>query len=517
VKNPSKKAEASMSDEVKGTSREGHFPRRRFLEGTLGAAAMVTVSSAVARADEPPVDRAASPKKPALGAKGAPSFADLDPDKVTETYRSRRFAELSDRQIVDAVAAIVARPGEGMTSFTLHAPLELLARSGLLPLVAPEDRELARTQMVASAAAYQAGVQPVREPPVRSEYRDFASAGRDLTQAFAKADPDGLEAVVLQVARQFGTASLVHSLTPLLLPTLTAASHSHIGLWLLLRHGAGDAGDASLLRAATRSLAQDPQGRMASFGGMALSAGKPSKLTPQQIEREIFSRLAHPLHSTVAPGGGIRGLMEAAEKGGTVDLLFADFIAQDLDPSQIAAAFRSILRVSAHGMLQDDPGEAKFGWSHFFTLPQAACGLSSLHPSSKLGLATTLVWSTAYRTVLSSRRLDFQYRPKAVQVSLAEALHAGPDVAAARFYHADPSEFSAMQRLLASEASVRNDQHLVKYTRACFDMCGFDPPGARLYLAAAAKLAGLWIAEVPREKIPGRYLEGRSTPGRATC
>jgi hypothetical protein len=510
-------AEVNMSDEAKSTSREEPFSRRRFLECTLCAAAVSAVPSAVARGDEPPAGSAA-PSKRVVRAEGPPhSFADLDPEKVTETYRSRRFAELSDGQIVDAVAAIVARPGERWSSFTLHAPLELLARSGLLPLVAPEDRELARTQMVASAAAYQAGVRPLRDPPVRSEYRDFAGAGRDLADTFARADPDGLEAVVLQVARQFGTASLVQTLTPLLLPTLTAASHSHIGLWLLLRHGAaGDAGDASLLRAATRLLAQDPQGRLASFGGMALAAGKPSKLTPQQIEQEIFSRLAHPPHSSQPPGNGIRGLLEAAEKGGTVDALFGDFIAQNLDPAQIAAAFRAILRVSAHGMLQDDPGEAKFGWSHFFTLPQAACGLGSLNPSGKLGLATTLVWSTAYRAVLSARRLDFQYRPRAVEGSLVEALHGGPEAAAGRFYHADPSELGAMRRLLASEASVRNDQHLVKYTRACFDMCSFDPQGARLYLASAAKLAALWIAETPREKIPDRYLEGRSTPGRAT-
>jgi hypothetical protein len=45
---------------------------------------------------------------------------------------------------------------------------------------------------------------------------------------------------------------------------------------------------------------------------------------------------------------------------------------------------------------------------------------------------------------------------------------------------------------------------------------GIDPQGARLYLASASKLAALWIAETPRAKIPDRYLEGRSTPGRAT-
>lgn len=56
-------------------------------------------------------------------------------------------------------------------------------------------------------------------------------------------------------------------------------------------------------------------------------------------------------------------------------------------------------------------------------------------------------------------------------------------------------------------------QHLAKYTRACFDMCGLDPQSWRLYLSSAAKLSAIWIAETPREKIPDRFLDGRSTPG----
>ena len=70
-----------------------------------------------------------------------------------------------------------------------------------------------------------------------------------------------------------------------------------------------------------------------------------------------------------------------------------------------------------------------------------------------------------------------------------------------------------MQRTLASEAAVRNDQHLAKYTRACFDLCAFDPESWRLYHASAATLSAIWIAETPRNKIKDRFLDGRSTPG----
>ena len=313
------------------------------------------------------------------------------------------------------------------------------------------------------------------------------------------------------------TASLVHTLTPLLLPTLTAASHSHIGLWLLLRHGAvGDPSDAGLLRAASRMLAADPKGRLASFAGMSAvhdPASKPLEKTPEQVEDWVLERLASPEKAGERALGGIRGLMEAAESAGAADRLFGDFIRRDLSAEQIDAGFRAALRASAHAMLQDDAGIAKFGWSHCLTLPQAAFGLSSLGQERKLGLAAALVWAAAYRTVLSKKKtLDFGYRPKKVEASLREALHGSPEEAAGRFWHMDTSETDEARRLLASEAAVRNDQHLAKYTRACFDMCGLDPTQWRLYMASTAKLCAIWIAETPREKIADRWLDGRSTP-----
>ena len=44
------------------------------------------------------------------------------------------------------------------------------------------------------------------------------------------------------------------------------------------------------------------------------------------------------------------------------------------------------------------------------------------------------------------------------------------------------------------------------------DAADFDPSRLRLYQAAAAFLAGVWIAEIPRTDILEKPLEGRSTP-----
>jgi hypothetical protein len=172
-----------------------------------------------------------------------------------------------------------------------------------------------------------------------------------------------------------------------------------------------------------------------------------------------------------------------------------------------------VLRVSAHSMLQHDLEQAKFGWSHCLNLPQSAFGLSSVTTNRKLALAAALVWIMAYRSVLSDRALDLRWHPQPIKdASVLEALQTSPAAAASRVWHAPDGELSAIRRILATEASIRNDIHLVKYTRACLDMGAFDPEHVRLYLAAAAHLCAVWMAEVPRATIVEALQVGRDTP-----
>jgi hypothetical protein len=438
----------------------------------------------------------------------------IDPKNVLDEYKGRALGDLSDAEIFDQICPIVAcPPRRGLTSFTLHAPLEVMARYGLMRLVHPSDRELARLQMLASAAVYGHQVDLMPAPARMSLFSDANAAAGELASIFRSGDADGMEALVLSVASQFGTKSLVNLLTPLALPTLTGASHSHIGLWLLLRH-AEPAGVeyASLLRAATRALAADPMGQMKSFQGMSFDETQRLKTLPEQICKETLDSLANPAKGV--PGGeSIRELVEAGEATGNVDRLFGDFIRHDMSQPQIDAAFRAVLRISAHSMLQHDVEHAKFGWSHCLTLPQSAFGLATVTRNRKLALAVALVWITAYRSILSDRALDLGWHPEPIKdVSVLEALQTCPAMAASRVWHASDGELSTIRRILATEASIRNDIHLVKYTRACLDMGAFDPEYVRLYLAAAAHLCALWIAEAPRATITDRLLVGRDTP-----
>lgn len=491
---------------MKNHDRAGRHPagRREFLRGA-GLAACTTALGLGAPA------RRATAGADEDGQGAARGLDGLDTKNLVDEVKARNLDAVSDGELFREVAAIVSRPAaSGMSSFTLHAPLEVMARYGLLRLVSPPERELARLQMVASAAAYGSNVTPIPPPARVTPFPDLNAASAELARTFTRADAGGMEALVLQVAEQFGTSSLVSLLTPLALPTLTGASHSHIGLWLLLRHGeAAGVADAALLRNAARAIASRPNDRMKSFSGLAIAGGEPLSTPPGEIEREISEKLANPPRGRLG-NQSIRSVIEAGEATGNADSLFGALLKHDLDRAQIDAAFRAVLRVCARSMLQDDVEQAKFGWTHCLTLPQSACGLASLNADRKLALGATLVWITAYRSVLSGRPLDLGWAPEKVAgASIREALHTSPSVAAGRVWHASESEWPEIRVALATEASIRNDQHLVKYTRATLDMGSFDPGQTRLYLAAAAHLCALWIAECPRETLRDRLFVGR--------
>jgi hypothetical protein len=71
-----------------------------------------------------------------MGTSNFHSIGGIDPKNVVDEYRDRALAELSDAELFDQVCPIVARPPvRGLTSFTLHAPLEVMARYGLMRLV----------------------------------------------------------------------------------------------------------------------------------------------------------------------------------------------------------------------------------------------------------------------------------------------------------------------------------------------------------------------------------------------
>lgn len=81
----------------------------------------------------------------------------LDREQLDDDLRARGAHQLSDTALADAVARVLARPRLAPPdSFVLHAPLELLARTALLPSVSPQHRAAARRQITRIAANFDA-------------------------------------------------------------------------------------------------------------------------------------------------------------------------------------------------------------------------------------------------------------------------------------------------------------------------------------------------------------------------
>ena len=96
----------------------------------------------------------------AAGRSSARTLDGLDPKNLVHQVKARNLDAVSDEELFRQAAAIVSRPSADNEpgGFVLHAPLELMARYGLLRLVSPSERELARLQMIATAAVYGSGV-----------------------------------------------------------------------------------------------------------------------------------------------------------------------------------------------------------------------------------------------------------------------------------------------------------------------------------------------------------------------
>jgi hypothetical protein len=109
---------------------------------------------------------------------------------VDENER-RDLDAVGDADLCQQAAAIVSRPPvKGSSSFTLHAPLELLARYGLLPLVDPRERSLARLQLVASAAAFESGTTGGDPPAKIPAFPNPKDAAAHLCSIWVKEDPE---------------------------------------------------------------------------------------------------------------------------------------------------------------------------------------------------------------------------------------------------------------------------------------------------------------------------------------
>jgi hypothetical protein len=412
------------------------------------------------------------------------SLTDLpaSPDTVAREYRDRGLDELSDVQLVQAVAAVLASPrSEPANSFVLHAPLELAARAALLPRVRPEARARARLRLVALAAEYQAFGPAVAEPPPR-EFASIEDAAERLATGVDAGDLDDVDAVARWLGRTANPWELRVLLADTLVPRLSAAAHGTIFLYQLPRVAPRGEITGELLRSLARELARYPDWK--------LTWQDHREVTPTSDPNALFDAIAStprlglpgsdfifPIMSQVESTDVAAGLLAGPTRGVPVDV-----------------AAPVVLRAAARSMLAEPTDSRPYGWSHALTLPQAVLGVSSVCADPTAALAVAATYVVGFRAAVAQHDLPTRFEPDDPGILLDEALVERPEVAAASVWHAPQPSVDAIVTTLATNAATHRDAHLVKYTLACFDAAASDPASARLYLAAAAELAGYWAA-----------------------
>lgn len=406
-------------------------------------------------------------------------LAVADAPEAGDEWAKGPVSTFSDAALVEAVAGAIAPPKrDADTSFLTHAPLELAARAALLPMIAAPARDRARRRIAAIAARYATEGEEIEEPA--REYADASAAAAFLTAAVREGDADEADGALLYLTQRLSAFDLRRALAAQVLPMLGAAAHSPILLTELARLDARPPNAAALLRAPLRMLAKEAALRL------TWQERAKSKSAVADAGEALFETLLAPPHVR-SPSVYIAPTMLAVEADGYAERMLADVTAT-LSPG---AARRAILKIAALSMVQDDPDDAPYGWSHALTMPQGVFGCADVVDDKAMLVRIAATYALGFRATLGKQRLCDEPPPKP---GSGDIFNVAPIEAAGAAYHADAARIGEIKTALATRAATGEDAHLAKYTLACFDAAARDPGLSRLFLAAAACLGAWWDA-----------------------
>lgn len=337
-------------------------------------------------------------------------------------------------------------------SFVLHAPLELMARVGLLPFVEPARRDDAVAMIDALGRQYADAGAAVPEPPA-VEVGDPAAAAAALLAAVREGDLDLVDAYAAALLPLLSAREAAGLLAEGVVTSLAAAGHAPIGFALLAR--VRPTLPTTLLRGTLHSVARRPDWQVSwhlHVAGDGVAGRLHEALRAAPFLGVPGSHFIHPLMSQVQDGG------VAAE-------VLAPVLATRYDT---VAVSRTLSRIAAWSMVHDDPSVAPYGWTHALTMPQAVMSMAGAGVQPRTALAVAATFTLGFRAAYGS-------------APLPAAIDAG-------------SMPGASVTEIATAAALHEDAHLVKYALACLHASEDDSSHRPLYLSAAARLVDLWGA-----------------------
>jgi len=317
--------------------------------------------------------------------------------------------------IARAAAAIAVPKATAADSFILHAPLELMARVGLLPFVPAERRADALAMIDRLRVEYEAAGDPVdhrvpeeRQLVGRSVHELLGEVGEGLVTSLAAA----------------GHAPIGFALLRRLEPTLP------VGLL-----------STDLLRGAVRSVAARPEWQVR-WQHDVEAAGDPRSLYEAV---RATPRLGRPGSDFIHP------LMSQVQDAGVAAGLLGPVLADRYD---VAEAGRVLARVGSWSMVHDDPEYAPYGWSHSLTMPQAVMSLAGEGVTPRTALAVAGTFTVGFRAAYGQVDLpevmtpgegaDASVAELALTASLHEDAHLVKFTLACFHAAADDPEFASL-------------------------------------------------------------------------
>ena len=308
-------------------------------------------------------------------------------------------------------------------------------------------------------------------------------AARILVDAITAGELDDVDRAASALADCSTPDRLRALLGPHVVASLAAAADASILLWLLPRVTSTTPMTTSLLREPSRELARHPDWRIRWFE----APGEPTSGELVDVLRLTCPCSGNPGATSIFP------IMNQAEESGVAPRLLGGFVNGKIDAPCVR---NELARVAAWSMLQEPPDQAPYGWSHCLTMPQAVMGIAGDGVDAVNGCrGRGHSCRRIPRRGSGNGRSSPTTRHGGRRASTARRDPLGPEPSAAAAWHSTDEQLGEVMTALATNAALHHDAHLVKYTLACFDAAEADPPQRRLYLAAAASLAGYWAQQ----------------------